>query len=84
MRRIFCVFFLAGFFCGETGNLCYPARSASRGQKTSGQDYVKVRVKRKPTDKDWTLRDTRTIESLEDMKKLNRDVYALIDYFDSK
>jgi hypothetical protein len=38
----------------------------------------------KPTDKDWMLRDTRTIESLEDMKKLDRGVYALIDYFDLK
>ena len=45
--------------------LCIGAagRQANREQK-----YIKVPVKRKPADNDWTLRDTRTIELLEDFQ----------------
>jgi len=39
--------------------------TAAAVRQTNEQKYIKVPVKRKPADKDWTLRDTRTIELLE-------------------
>ncbi|GAH86672.1 unnamed protein product, partial [marine sediment metagenome] len=65
MRKVFCAFILVGLSLGTIGNLCDLAQAESRGQGASEQNYIKVRVKRKPADKDWTLRDTRTIELLE-------------------
>ena len=38
------------------------------GRQANEQKYIKVPVKRKPADRDWTLRDTRTIELLEDFQ----------------
>ena len=37
-------------------------------RQTNEQKYIKVPVKRKPADKDWTLRETRTIELLENFQ----------------
>ncbi|MFH1716210.1 MAG: hypothetical protein ABIF19_02570 [Planctomycetota bacterium] len=46
----------------------------------SEQKYVPVAAKRKPADKNWTLRETRTIELLEDFqpgsKNIPRDKYG--------
>jgi len=39
--------------------------TAAADRQTNEQKYIKVLVKRKSADKDWTLRDTRTIELLE-------------------
>ncbi|MHC4558555.1 MAG: hypothetical protein ACYS80_14775 [Planctomycetota bacterium] len=64
MRRVLCVFIPIGLFFGVTVNLTSPAQAQSSGHGNYEQEYVKVPVKRKPTDKDWTLRDTRTIELL--------------------
>jgi hypothetical protein len=58
MRKIFSVSVLIAVSVGA---------AATVGQ-TNEQKYIKVPVKRKPTDKDWTLRDTRTIELLQDFK----------------
>jgi len=44
------------------------------GSETPSQRYIKVPVKRKPTDKTWTLRDTRTIELLDGFKPAAKDV----------
>ncbi len=68
MRRVFCGFILVGLLLAATRNLYETAQAESKSQQLSEQNYIKVRVKRKPTDKDWTLRDTRTIELLEDFK----------------
>jgi hypothetical protein len=58
MRKIFSVFALIAVFLD----------TAAAARQTNEQKYIKVPVKRKPTDKNWTLRDTRTIELLEDFQ----------------
>lgn len=55
MRTIFSVSILIAVFLV----------TAAAVRQTNEQKYIKVPVKRKPADKDWTLRDTRTIELLE-------------------
>ncbi|MHC4602760.1 MAG: hypothetical protein ACYS6W_05450 [Planctomycetota bacterium] len=64
MRKVFFICTLGGWFFGATGNLCPLALAESKSQGAFGQKYIKVRVKGKPTNKDWNLRDTRTIELL--------------------
>jgi hypothetical protein len=44
------------------------AQAEDKSKQSSKQKYIKVSVKRKPTDKDWKLYDTRTIELLEGFK----------------
>ena len=56
IRKIFSASILIAVFLG----------TAAAVRQTNEQKYIKVPVKRKPADKDWTLRDTRTIELLED------------------
>lgn len=58
MSKIFSVFVLMTVFLDI----------AVAVRQTNDQKYIKVPVKRKPTDKNWTLRDTRTIELLEDFQ----------------
>jgi len=64
MRRIFYALILVGLFLGTTGNSCELTQAESKGRGASEQKYIKVPVKRKPADKDWKMRDTRTIELL--------------------
>ena len=66
MRRIFIISILGGLLFGGVGILCRPAQAE--------QKYIKVPVKRKPTDKNWTLRDTRTIELLEDFRQDSKKI----------
>ncbi|MCH7557668.1 MAG: hypothetical protein IIB56_09465 [Planctomycetes bacterium] len=68
MRRIFYALILVGLFLGTTGNLCELTQAESKSRGASEQKYIKVLVKRKPADKDWKLRDTRTIELLDDFQ----------------
>ncbi len=65
MHKGFSVYILCVLFFPAAGNLNTSAWAESRARKPSKQQYIKVPVKRKPTDSDWTLRDTRTIELLE-------------------
>jgi len=80
MRRIFYALILVGLFLGMTGNLCELTQAESKDRGASEQKYIKVLVKRKPADKDWTLRDTRTIELLYGFqpgsKKISYSKYA--------
>ncbi len=68
MRKLFVICALVGLFFAATRDLCKPAQAESMGREASEQKYIKVPVKRKPADKDWKLRDTRTIELLDDFK----------------
>ncbi|MFB0524797.1 MAG: hypothetical protein ACETVZ_04610 [Phycisphaerae bacterium] len=68
MRKMLYVFILMAWLFSTARNLCNLAWADSREQEASRQKYIKVPVKRKPADKDWTLRDTRTIESLNGFK----------------
>jgi hypothetical protein len=68
MRRLLCSLYLAGLLLG----VVVGSAAAARGGKM--QKYVKVPVKRKPTDKDWTLRDTRTIELVEGFQPGSRRI----------
>jgi hypothetical protein len=52
------------------------ACAQSKGQDDVGQKYVKVKAKRKPTDKDWQLRDTRTMELLQGFQSRSRQVQS--------
>ncbi|UCF16950.1 MAG: hypothetical protein JSW59_05715, partial [Phycisphaerales bacterium] len=61
MRRAFHVMILVGWFLGGAQNV---VRGDGREKESSEQRYIKVSVKNKPTDKNWKLRDTRTIELL--------------------
>ena len=65
MRKLFVICALVGLFYAATRDLCKPAQAESKGREASEQKYIKVLVKRKPADKDWKLRDTRTIELLD-------------------
>ncbi|MBA7469089.1 hypothetical protein ES707_04352 [subsurface metagenome] len=80
MRRIFYALILVGLFLGTTGNLCELTQAESKSRKASEQKYIKVPVKRKPADKEWKLRDTRTIELLDgfqpDSKKIPYSKYG--------
>jgi len=58
IRKIFSIFVLIAAFLDTAGAV----------RQTKEQKYIKVPVKRKPADEDWTLRDTRTIELLEDFR----------------
>lgn len=73
MRRVLCILALAGVLLGQT-------QSAENRWTKGEQKYIKVPVKKKPTDKDWTLRDTRTLELLEgfraDSNNVPRDQYG--------
>ncbi|MHC4677216.1 MAG: hypothetical protein ACYTEK_00815 [Planctomycetota bacterium] len=55
MRKTVAVSILLAVFLG----------TAVAVRQTSEQEYIKVPVKKKPADKNWTLRDTRTIELLD-------------------
>jgi len=68
MRKLFVICALAGLFYAATRDLCNSAQAESMGRGASEQKYIKVPVKRKPADKDWKLRDTRTIELLDDFQ----------------
>ena len=79
MLKILSVSIFIGVFLGITADSSDPALAMDRRQASSEQKYIKVPVKRKLTDKDWTQRDTRTIELLEDFlpgsKKIATDRY---------
>jgi len=64
MRRIFYALILIALFFTATSNLCNPAQAERKAKGASEQKYIKVLVKRKPADKEWKMRDTRTIELL--------------------
>ena len=68
MHKIFYALVLIGFLSDTTGTLCNLTLAESNTNQASQQKYIKIPVKRKPTDKQWTLRDTRTIELLEDFQ----------------
>ncbi len=74
MRKLFVICALAGLFYAATRDLCKPAQAESKGRKASEQKYIKVPVKRKPADKDWKLRDTRTIELLEGFQPGSKNI----------
>jgi hypothetical protein len=65
MHKIFHSLILFGLLLGSTDTVCNLTLAASNTNLASEQKYIKVPVKRKPTDKQWKLRDTRTIEILE-------------------
>jgi len=65
MRTTSCAFILSGLFFFTINNSCDLTHAQSKVRETTRHQYIKVPVKRKPTDKDWTPRDTRTIELLE-------------------
>ena len=65
MRKGFLICLAAASFSAPVCSLCCLAQAESSHRRQPEQRYVKVRVKRKPTDKDWKLRDTRTMELLE-------------------
>jgi hypothetical protein len=73
MCRILCILTLTGVLLG-------PAQAGNEGETGRKQEYIKVPVKRKPTDKNWTLRDTRTVELLKGFhagaKNIPRDKYG--------
>jgi len=64
MRKLFFICILGGMFFAATGGFCHSAHADNNARATSEQEYIKVSAKRKPTDKNWMLRDTRTIELL--------------------
>jgi len=74
MRKRFLIYLAAGALFATACGLCYLAQAESSHQRQPEQRYVKVRVKRKPTDKDWKLRDTRTIELLETFRPGSRQI----------
>lgn len=65
MHKIFHSFILFGLLLCSIDTLCNLTLAASNTNQASEQKYIKVPVKRKPTDNHWKLRDTRTIEILE-------------------
>jgi hypothetical protein len=78
-KRLF--FFILGvLLSGATLNLNILVHADDKGRQDSEQKYIKVRVKRKPTDSDWTLRDTRTLDLLDDFrpgsKKIKSNKYG--------
>jgi hypothetical protein len=74
MRKVFSVYILGAVFFATTGNLNTPARAENKSQQAIKQNYIKVPVKRKPADSDWTLRDTRTIKLLKDFQSGSRKI----------
>jgi len=74
MRKAFLISVLTASFCAATCTVCCLARAESGHQRRSAQKYIKVRVKSKPTDRDWKLRDTRTIELLEGFKDGSKQI----------
>ncbi|MHC4728335.1 MAG: hypothetical protein ACYS17_14030, partial [Planctomycetota bacterium] len=76
MHRIFYTLVFIGLLSVTTDTLCNLTLAASKDQ----QKYIKVPVKRKPTDSQWKLRDTRTIELLDsfqpDSKKITYNQYG--------
>ncbi len=68
MRKVFFICTLGWLFFATASNLCHLAQAEDKSKQSSKQKHIKVSVKRKPTDKDWKLYDTRTIELLEGFK----------------
>jgi hypothetical protein len=68
MHKIFYTLILIGLLLDTTGTLCNLTLAESNTNQASGKKYIKVPVKRKPTDNQWKLRNTRTIELLEDFQ----------------
>ena len=68
MRKMCLTGVLWVLFCGATSNFCSLVQAAGKSEQASGQRYIKVKVKRKPMDRDWTVRDTRTIELLDNYR----------------
>ncbi|GAJ12038.1 unnamed protein product, partial [marine sediment metagenome] len=66
VHKVLVVYIFGALFSAAAGNLNPPAHAENKERQASKQKYIKVPVKRKPTDSDWTLRDTRTLELLED------------------
>ncbi|MCP4262140.1 MAG: agarase [Planctomycetes bacterium] len=64
MQKVLLICTLGGLLVAAMSNLCNPVLAASKERQASEQKYIKVPVKRKPTDKEWKFRDTRTIELL--------------------
>jgi hypothetical protein len=73
MYKVLFVYILGAFFT-ITGSLNSPAQAEVKSRQTTKQKYVKVPVKRKPADSDWTMRDTRTIELLEGFQPGSRKI----------
>ena len=65
MQKLLLICTLEGLLVTAMSNLCNPVLAASTERQDSEQKYIKVPVKRKPADKDWTMRDTCTIELLD-------------------
>lgn len=65
MHKVFSIYILGVLFFPAIGNLNSPACAEDKSRQDAKQKYIKVPVKRKPADSDWTMRDTRTIELLE-------------------
>jgi hypothetical protein len=80
MHKIFYALILTGLLLDTTGILCNPTLAASKSVQALEQKFIKVPVKRKPTDKQWKLRDTRTIDLLDnfqsDSKKIPYSKYG--------
>ncbi|MHC4425474.1 MAG: hypothetical protein ACYSYV_05185 [Planctomycetota bacterium] len=74
MRGAFGVSILVAVFLGTTGNSFDLAWAGNGRQAGPGQKHIKVPVKKKPADKDWKLRDTRTIELLEDFRPGSKNI----------
>ena len=68
VHKVLFVYILTALFSATTDNLDSLAQAENKAQQASKQKYIKVPVKRKPTDSDWTLRDTRTLELFEGFK----------------
>jgi hypothetical protein len=80
IHKIFYALILIGFLSDTTGTLYNLTLAKSNANQASQEKYIKVPVKRKPTDKVWKLRDTRTIELLDGFrlgsKKIRYSIYG--------
>lgn len=80
MHKILYALILIGLLVDTTGILCNLTLASSKTILAPEQEYIKVPVKRKPTDKQWQMRDTRTIELLVDFlpdsKKIQLNRYG--------
>ncbi|UCG55844.1 MAG: hypothetical protein JSU70_13345 [Phycisphaerales bacterium] len=80
MRRLLVVCVVGQLVSAVVATSRVAARASAGGQQASVQKYVKVQVKRRPSDKEWKLRDTRTLELLDAFgpaaKEIRRGIYG--------
>ena len=74
MHRIFYALIPIGLLLGTTDTLGNLTLAAGKASRASGQKYIKVPVKSKPTDKEWKLRDTRTIDLLDGFRPASKKI----------